>query len=41
MTGLYIMLGGMVLFATVVGVWDFLAERQARARSPHQARQRR
>jgi hypothetical protein len=33
MTGVYIMLGTFVLFATVVGVWDLLAERQAKRRS--------
>jgi hypothetical protein len=32
MTGIYIMLGGMVLFATVVGIWDLMAERQRRRR---------
>ncbi len=26
MTGIYIMLGGMVLFATVIGVLDYLTE---------------
>ena len=30
MTGIYIMLGTMVLFATVVCVWDLIAERQRR-----------
>jgi hypothetical protein len=30
MTGIYIMLGGMVLFATVIGIWDLMAERQRR-----------
>ena len=28
MTGIYIMLGGMVLFATIVGVWDLIGERR-------------
>lgn len=28
--GVYIMLGGMMLFATIIAVWDLLAERQAR-----------
>ena len=27
MTGIYIMLCGMVLFATIVGIWDLLGER--------------
>jgi len=30
MTGIYIMLGTMVLFATVVGVWDLIAQRRNR-----------
>ncbi len=30
MTGIYIMLGTMVLFATVIGVWDLIGQRQAR-----------
>jgi len=30
MTGIYIMLGTMVLFATVVVVWDLVADRQRR-----------
>lgn len=30
MAGIYIMLGGMVLFATVVGVLDLLGQRQKR-----------
>ena len=30
MAGVYIILGGMVLFATVVGLWDLFAERQRR-----------
>lgn len=28
MTGLHIIFGGMILFATVIGVLDWLAERQ-------------
>lgn len=38
MTGVYILLGTVLLFATFAGVWDLLAERQARRRSqsrPH------
>lgn len=31
--GVYAMLGGFVLFATVIGVWDLLAERQGARRS--------
>jgi len=30
MTGIYIMLGGMVLFATVIGTLDLLSRRQKR-----------
>ena len=30
MTGIYIMLGGMLLFATVIGVLDLLGQRQKR-----------
>ena len=30
MTGVYIILGGMVLVATIVGVYGWLAERQYR-----------
>jgi hypothetical protein len=30
MTGIYIMLGGMVLFATIVGVWDLIGQRRSR-----------
>jgi len=30
MTGLYIIFGGMLLFATIVVVYDLLAERQHR-----------
>jgi hypothetical protein len=30
MTGIYIMLSGMVLFATIVGIWDLVAERRNR-----------
>jgi hypothetical protein len=30
MTGIYIMLGGMVLFATVIGIWDLIGRRQRR-----------
>jgi len=30
MTGIYIMLGTMVLFATVVGVWDLIGRRRER-----------
>ena len=30
MTGVYIILGGMVLVASIVGVYDWLAERQHR-----------
>jgi len=33
MTGLFIMLGGMVLFAVVVAVFDWLGERQRRHRT--------
>jgi hypothetical protein len=35
MTGIYIMLGGMVLFATVIGVLDWLAERHDRHHRAH------
>jgi hypothetical protein len=31
MTGVFIILGGMVAFATVIGVMDLLAERHDRA----------
>ena len=30
MTGIYIMLGTMVLFATVVGIWDLIGRRHER-----------
>lgn len=30
MTGLYIIFGGMILFATVITLYDLLAERQHR-----------
>jgi nitrate reductase gamma subunit len=30
MTGVYIMLGGMVLFASIIGILDLLARRQER-----------
>jgi hypothetical protein len=30
MTGLYVIFGGLILFATAVGVYDLLAERQHR-----------
>ena len=30
MAGIYIMLGGMVLFATIIGVLDLLGQRQKR-----------
>ena len=30
MTGIYIMLGTMVLFATIVGVWDLIDQRRRR-----------
>ena len=30
MTGLYVIFGGMVLFATLLGVYDWLAERRHR-----------
>ena len=30
MTGIYIMMGGMALFATIVGVLDLLGRRQKR-----------
>lgn len=30
MIGIYIMLGGMVLFATIVGVWDLIGQRRSR-----------
>ena len=30
MTGIYIMLGGMVLFATIIGVLDLMGRRQRR-----------
>jgi hypothetical protein len=33
MAGVYIILGGMLLFATFVGVWDLLAERQEKRRA--------
>ncbi len=30
MTGIYIMLGGIVLFATIVGIYDIVTRRQHR-----------
>ena len=30
MTGLYVIFGGMILFATILGVYDQLARRQER-----------
>lgn len=30
MTGIYIMLGGMVLFATVIGILDLIGRRRRR-----------
>jgi hypothetical protein len=36
MTGLYLIFGGMILFASAVGIYDLLAERQARRRSGSQ-----
>ena len=30
MTGLYVIFGGMILFATILGVYDLLARRQER-----------
>jgi hypothetical protein len=30
MTGVYLMLAGFVAFATIVCIWDYLAERSAR-----------
>jgi len=38
MTGLYIIFGGMILFATVVVVHDLLAERQHRRERDQQRR---
>jgi hypothetical protein len=38
MTGLYIIFGGMILFATVVVVYDLLAERQHRRERDQQRR---
>ena len=32
MAGYYILIGGVVLFATVVGVWDLLSRRQNQSR---------
>lgn len=28
MTGFFVLFGGIALFATVVGIWDWIAERQ-------------
>lgn len=38
MVGFFIILGGMVLFATVVGIYDLLAERQHRRQRERQRR---
>jgi hypothetical protein len=38
MVGYFIILGGVVLFATIVGVYDLLAERQHRREREHQRR---
>jgi len=35
MTGIYIMLGGMVLFATVIGIWDTIGRRRRRQAARH------
>jgi hypothetical protein len=35
MIGIYIMLGGMVLFATVMGIWDLIGRRQRRRHARH------
>lgn len=32
MAGFFVILGGMLLFATIIGVMDILAERQERRR---------
>jgi len=38
MTGLYIIFGGMILFGTVVVIYDLLAERQHRRQREQQRR---
>jgi len=38
MVGYFIILGGVVLFATIVGVYDLLAERQHRRERERQRR---
>ena len=35
MTGVFIILGGIVAFATIIGVMDLLAERQDRTARRH------
>jgi len=35
---LLLIFGGMLLFATIVGIYDWLAERQHRRRREHQRR---
>jgi len=34
MTGIYIMLGGMVLFVSIIGILDLIGRRQDRRQQP-------